>query len=155
MFKWRRKGLLVIIIGILIATDVIDLGKLWDKLNNSGEYLATLTPVDISAAREKHILYGDATGGGHKFGAGKPCKSEFPQDWDDTKIIGTIERIAANDNLFWKEEPNGYHSAEQSVDGVRIRVVLDKQKDDVVTGYPVNRKRNPCGPAPANDNNRD
>jgi hypothetical protein len=150
--KWRRQGLLVIIIGILIATDVIDLGKIWDSIGGTGDYLATLTPVDISPQREQHILYGDATGGGHKFGVGKPCKSEFPQDWNDDKIIGTIERIAANDNLFWKEQDNGYYAAEQSVEGVKIRVILDKQRDDVVTGYPVNRKRNRCGPAPANDN---
>lgn len=151
--KWRRKGLLVIIIGILIATGVIDLGKIYDRFSGTDDYVASLTPVSIPPRREAHILYGDASGGGHKAGIGKPCKSEFPADWNDDKIIGTIGRIAANDNLFWKEEPNGYYTAEQSIEGVRIRVVLDKEKDDVVTGYPVNVKRNPC-PArtPANDN---
>lgn len=153
--KGRRKGLLIIIIGILIAADIIDFGKMWDRVSGNDAFLTTLAPVDISPERERHILYGDATGGGHKFGVGKPCKTEFPQDWDDTRIIDTIERIAANDNLFWKQELNGYHTAEHSVSGVRVRVVMDKHKKDVVTGYPVNRKRNPCGPAPANDNNRD
>lgn len=151
--KWRRKGLLFIILAILIATDVIDLGKMWDRVSGTGDYLATLTPVDISPQREKHILYGDATGGGHRHGVGKPCKSEFPADWDDARIIDTIERLAANDNLFWKQEPNGYHTAEQSVDGVRIRVVMDKHKAQVITGYPVDVRRNPCPTrAPANDN---
>ena len=103
----------------------------------------------ISPQRRVHILYGDATGGGHKFGTGKPCKSEFPQHWDDKTIIKEVELIAANDNLDWERQRNGYHVAEQKVDTVEVRVVKDRDNAQVITAYPVNMPRNPC---PANDN---
>ena len=32
----------------------------------------------INVERQTHILYGDASGGGHLYGVGRPCKSEFP-----------------------------------------------------------------------------
>jgi len=105
-------------------------------------------PVIISDRRVKHILYGDGSGGGHKFGTGKPCKSEFPQEWDDDKIIDVTRRIAANDNLSWERQGNGYHVAESNEGDIRVRVVKGPQKQRVITAYPVNVKRNPC---PAND----
>lgn len=103
----------------------------------------------ISQQRRTHILYGDATGGGHKNGVGKPCKSEFPAHWDDDTIIKEIEMIAANDNLNWEEQRNGYYVTEQKVGTVKVRVVKGRNNNDVVTAYPTNVKRNPC---PANDN---
>lgn len=105
----------------------------------------------ISPQRREHILYGDITGGGHKHGVGAPCKSEFPAHWDDDTIIKEIEMIAANDNLNWEEQRNGYYVTEQNVGTVRVRVVKARNGDDVITAYPTNTKRNPC-PRPANDN---
>lgn len=104
--------------------------------------------IVISAERSQHILYGDSTGGGHKHGVGKPCKSEFPADWDDAEILDITKRIAANDNLDWKQQRNSYYVAEEMIDGVRVRVVLGPQKRNVITAYPTNVPRNPC---PAND----
>lgn len=103
--------------------------------------------VNISERRIEHILYGDTTGGGHRYGAGVPCKSEFPQSWDDQKIIDTTKRIAANDNLNWRQEGNGYFVTEKMEDGIRVRVVMDGQRQNVITSYPTNVARNPC---PAN-----
>ena len=105
--------------------------------------------IDASSAR--HILYGDKNGGGHKYGANKPCKSEFPQDWDDVRIIKTIDKIAANDNLDWEQQDNGYYVAETMEGTLKIRVVLDRERDDVITAYPLNVRRNYCPPS-ANDN---
>ncbi len=104
----------------------------------------------ISPQRREHILYGDVTGGGHKHGVGAPCKSEFPKHWDDDTIIKEIEMIAANDNLNWEEQRNGYYVTEQKVGTVKVRVVKARNGNDVITAYPTNVKRNPC-PA-ANDN---
>ncbi len=104
----------------------------------------------ISPQRRIHILHGDKTGGGHKFGAGKPCKSEFPQDWDENEILETVTMIAANDNADWRQEDNGYHVTEQTENNVKVRVVLGPNKQRVITAYPTNVPRNPC-PA-ANDN---
>jgi filamentous hemagglutinin len=102
----------------------------------------------VSPEREQHILYGDATGGGHLHGIGKPCKSEFPASWDAKEIISKVRNTAANDNINWRRERNGYHVAERMIGNVRVRIVLDEGKDDVVTAYPLNLPRNPC---PAND----
>lgn len=105
----------------------------------------------ISPERRTHILYGDATGGGHKFGTGSPCKSEFPKHWDDNTIIKEVEMIAANDNLNWEEQRNGYYVTEQNVGTVKVRVVKARNGNDIITAYPTNTPRNPC-PTPANDN---
>lgn len=106
----------------------------------------------ISPRARVHILYGDKRGGGHMHGAGKPCKSEFPAGWDEEKILVTVSKIAANDNVRWQEQNNGYFTGQETVDGIKIRVVKDREGDDVVTAYPLNTPRNPC-PA-ANDNTR-
>lgn len=106
----------------------------------------------ITPSRAQHILYGDGRGGGHLYGVGRPCKSEFPQGWDAQKIIYEVQKAAANDNAGWKQQNNGYYVADISIDTLRVRVVLDENKGSVITAYPVNVKRNPC-PA-ANDNLR-
>lgn len=120
----------------------------------SGEpQTAQTRTVILTPERRTHILWGDERGGGHFHAADKPCKSEFPASWDEDKIIGTIRAIAANDNLGWRQAENGYHVVEQTIERLRVRVVLNADKTRIVTGYPVNVARNPC-PAPANDNRR-
>lgn len=108
--------------------------------------------VVISPQARTHILYGDDKGGGHHHAANKPCKSEFPEDWSEQRIIDAIELIASNDNLNWKQQKNGYYTGEQQVGHLKIRVILNDNKTRVITGYPLNVVRNRCA---ANDNNRD
>jgi len=115
------------------------------------EAAETQQPPVITGLRRTHILYGDRSGGGHLYGQGKPCKSEFPADWDANKIITTVERAAANDNLPWKEQQNGYHVADIMSGNLRVRIVVNEDKSEVVTAYPLNTPRNPCT---ANDNSR-
>lgn len=105
----------------------------------------------ISPERREHILYGDATGGGHMHGVGAPCKSEFPEHWDKNTIIKEVELIASNDNLSWRQQRNGYYVTEQKVGTVKVRVVKARNGRDVITAYPTNVPRNPC-PKHANDN---
>ncbi|MEM8832904.1 MAG: EndoU domain-containing protein [Pseudomonadota bacterium] len=105
----------------------------------------------ISEQRRTHILYGDATGGGHLYGTGKPCKSEFPKHWNEDTIIKEVELIAANDNLNWEQQRNGYYVTEQKVGSLNVRVVKGRNNEQVITAYPTNVPRNPC---PANDNSR-
>lgn len=106
----------------------------------------------LSKRAKTHILYGDQSGGGHMHGIGKPCKSEFPKDWDENEIVETVEKIAANDNLNWRQQDNGYYITNKNENGLKIRVVLNPDKTEVITAYPLNVKRNPC-PGAANDNN--
>lgn len=99
----------------------------------------------ITAAAEKHILYGNKHGGGgHLHGQGKSCKSEFPAKWDAKKVIATVRQEAANDNIAWKKSDNGYETAEANVEGVRIRIVLNGKRNEIVTAYPVGGRRNTC-----------
>jgi hypothetical protein len=143
MFRTRR-GLLAIILITL----------LW----SGGWHLSSLFParphpdVTITDQARTHILYGDERGGGHISGAGKPCKSEFPVDWTSKKIIENTLKIASNDNLNWRQGRNGYYVSEEMIEGVNVRVVLDRERDHVVTAYPTNVERNPCVRTPANDN---
>ncbi len=152
MFK-TRKGLLGLIV---MAAVMFGLG-VWQLPQFSFGAPA------ISKQAELHILHGDRKGGGHLYGTGKPCKTEFPQDWDEAEILGNVRRIAANDNLRWKKQKNGYYVASDMIDDVKVRVVLDREKDGVVTAYPINGKPNACNtnssksagrkaPSPANEN---
>lgn len=142
-----RKGLLLIIFFFLLTGGFASLEGVFSV--NNGD-------VQVSDKVRVHILQGDKRGGGHKFGLGKACKSEFPKSWTDDEVIDTIQIIAANDNLKWRKQTNGYYMAEDTIDSVRVRVVLDRKRDDVVTAYPINTKRNACPPRkPANDNYND
>jgi hypothetical protein len=121
-----------------------------EQVEAATEETARQTPV-ITGLRRTHILYGDRSGGGHLHGAGIPCKSEFPANWSAEKIIGTVERAAANDNIPWALQENGYYAADVMADNIRMRIVLNGDKSEVITAYPLNVQRNPC---PANDNRR-
>lgn len=112
----------------------------------------TLTAPTLTVQAEQHILHGDKRGGGHLHGTGKACKSEFPADWDAGEVVAHVKTIAANDNLGWERQDNGYYVAEQTVEGTRVRVVLNRDRSGIVTAYPTNVRRNPC---PANDNARE
>lgn len=121
-----------------------------EQADSGSEDATRQTPV-ITGLRRTHILYGDQSGGGHLHGAGKPCKSEFPAGWSAEKIIGTVERAAANDNIPWQLQDNGYYAGDVMADNIRMRIVLNADKSEVVTAYPLNVQRNPC---PENDNRR-
>ena len=142
-----RKGLLALLLLFLLFGG----GVSWLE----GFWQAGKVEITIPEQRRVHILYGDDRGGGHLAGVGKPCKSEFPDDWSEEKIIDEVSLIAANDNLRWERQDNGYYTVEQMVEDMRVRVVVDRRKREVVTAYPVNVARNRC-PArtPANDNQR-
>ncbi len=114
--------------------------------------LADENSIHLSEKRIKHILYGDETGGGHKHGQNTPCKSEFPANWNDEKIIETVNHIATDGNTDWKQQDNGYFVSDTKIEDLKIRVVMDKDEGEIITAYPVNVPRNPCNAA--NDNNR-
>lgn len=147
------KGILTFVALALLALGTTLYNEAQDA--GSSDTASQEQAFSISKRATTHILYGDNRGGGHSHGAGKPCKSEFPANWDADKIIGTVQSIAANDNLKWRRQDNGYWVTERNIEGVRVRVVQNNARDDVVTAYPVNVKRNHCptrSGAPANDN---
>lgn len=134
-----RKPLLAVLAVAALSTGIGG----W-KLSDVKTALGIESAPEISEQAQAHILHGDKAGGGHLHGTGKPCKSEFPASWDEHDILDNVRKVAANDNLPWKKEKNGYHVATQTIDDVRVRVVLDEDKDGVVTAYPLNGKMNAC-----------
>ncbi len=107
----------------------------------------------LTEKRKMHMLHGDQSGGGHMHGTGAPCKSEFPADWTEDKIVATVTNMAANDNLGWQQQKNGNYVAEANDGQVRVRVVLNSNRTQIITAYPVNLPLNPCNRGAANDNN--
>lgn len=98
----------------------------------------------IDEKAEGHILDGDATGGGHRSGTGKPGKSEFPSNWSDDKVKGEITDVAHDPNTQWSKPDNrGYVSGSGTRGGVDIKVVVDTNNNRIVTGYPTNLPKNP------------
>lgn len=99
--------------------------------------------VDLaSPQRRKHILDGDATGGGHRPGTGKPGKSEFPQGWSDSKIMHEISDVATDPNSVTRAGRGGRTITKGTRNGVDIRVIQERN-GDIVSGFPTNVPRNP------------
>jgi len=111
---------------------------------------ATNSGVNLASdARTRHILYGDATGGGHKFGFTRLFngKSKFPATWSKDKIMNAVSEVATNPNNKWIQQtgkPGSLYTkagdpVKFKVDGVYngfdIRVIV--QGDNIVTAFPV------------------
>ena len=143
--------LAVIALAIALLADPVMSGLGQINLFDPLSHFETTDPPALPPERLAHILHGDARGGGHLHGTGKPCKSEFPASWNPQKIENVILETAANDNLAWKRESNGYETANVRVEDISLRLVVDPEKNEIITAYPTNVPRNPC-PAPANDN---
>jgi hypothetical protein len=88
----------------------------------------------VSADRRNHILGGDRTGGGHRFGAGRG-KSEFPQNWSDQDIIDAIEDLANDHRAPRSLTRTGGILLTGERNGVRVTVVIDRA-GQIITGYP-------------------
>ena len=99
----------------------------------------------ISRERQRHILDGDATGGGHGPGRGIPGKSEFPSRWSDRQVINYISDIIKDPRSRWTQQPGKpvRWRIEGTRNGVDIRVIVEPQGEGVITAFPTNRPRNP------------
>lgn len=148
----KKLGFTTIVALLLLVLAAADFGQ-FEQLAGGGSSVANTreeAKVSLSEKRIQHILYGDGTGGGHRHGANKPCKSEFPASWSDEKIIETVKQIAANDNTDWTMQDNGNAVADTKIENLKIRVVMNPETAEIITAYPTNVRRNPC--TPANDN---
>ncbi|EIO7469110.1 EndoU domain-containing protein [Salmonella enterica subsp. enterica] len=105
--------------------------------NDSDNYVDLASPQ-----RRRHILDGDATGGGHRPGTGHPGKSEFPAGWSDDKIMHEVSDIATDPSLTSTTGRGGRTVTNGTRDGIDIRVVQEKN-GDIVSGFPTNVPRNP------------
>jgi hypothetical protein len=94
----------------------------WDALHTPGR--PPLDALRIEADRAAHILGGDATGGGHRHGTGRPGKTEFPAEWDDATITGNIAAVARGPDSV-RQQVNGRWKARGERDHVGITVIIN------------------------------
>ncbi len=112
-------------------------GRFRNWMNSEADKPSLLDPKG-----EDHVLDGDATGGGHAPGAGKPGKSEFPSGWSRDKILGEISDVATDPISTTSPGRNGRTVVNGTRDGVDIQVIVEPN-GRIVTGYPTNVPRNP------------
>jgi filamentous hemagglutinin len=93
-----------------------------------------------SEERTTHILYGDATGGGHLY-PGLPGKTPFPSDWSPAQVMHQISDVATDPASSVVGQQGARTVLEGTRGGVNIRVVTNGS--DIITGYPTNLPRNP------------
>jgi hypothetical protein len=102
-----------------------------------------------SPARTRHVLHGDATGGGHKFGLSRLFngKTKFPVSWSEQRIMNAVSEVATSPSSVWTQQTGKAGAqltksgvpvkwkVEGTFDGLRIRVIV--QGDDIVTAHPI------------------
>ena len=98
--------------------------------------------VDLTDFRRTHIL------NNHKYGAGKPDKTEFPQSWSDDKILHYVSDVATGPNATWGVGKWNSPYAIGVREGIEIRVDFypDAHKNYsgmISTAYPLNTPPNP------------
>lgn len=84
--------------------------------------------------RRSHILGGDATGGGHRYGTGRPGKTEFPERWDDSTASEHILNVGRHPASV-KLQDNGRWKVTGNRDRVELSVVVEPD-GQVWTAYP-------------------
>jgi hypothetical protein len=102
--------------------------------------------IKVSAARRRHILDGDATGGGHGPGRKISGKSEFPATLSDDDVIAGIEAIA-NDPASYPGRAiptaGGRFKITGDIQGVKTTVIVAPAAGEVITAWPEGTPRNP------------
>ncbi len=86
-------------------------------------------PADIRlpADRARHILAGDgpdSPGGGHRHGAERPGKTEFPARWSDDMIVATVRDVAGDPEQARWQGFNGRWQVSGERDGVGVTAVV-------------------------------
>jgi hypothetical protein len=127
-----------------LADKAADVRKAAQSISNEEKYVSKVDDV-ISPARQNHILSGDATGGGHKFGAGKN-KPEFSSSWSDKQTFHNILDIATDPNITWKFNSSWKGRYDRFVaDGVRdnvnIRAIIEPKGEGIISGFPLVNKK--------------
>tara|TARA_R110002095_G_C4129780_1_gene227383 strand:- start:286 stop:639 length:354 start_codon:yes stop_codon:yes gene_type:complete len=102
-----------------------------------------------NSIRTRHILQGDATGGGHKFGLSRLFngKSKFPATWSESRIMNAVSEVATSPGSTWVQQ-TGRAGAELTRRGVPVKWKIDGifggvdirvivQGSDIVTAFPI------------------
>jgi hypothetical protein len=105
----------------------------WDNVDSPNR--PPLDALRITPERAVHILDGDATGGGHRYGTGKPGKTEFPASWDDDKIADSILSVALTPDSADLQK-NGRWKVEGVRDEVTLSVIITADSR-IWSAYPL------------------
>ncbi|MBK9127938.1 MAG: EndoU domain-containing protein [Phycisphaerales bacterium] len=119
-----------------------------DRLRKAVQEARAAYKHKVTPGRRTHILDGDATGGGHRAGTGRPSKTEFPDCWSDDYIKDLIEDIANGKLGTCVTRPDGRKECKALVDGYEILVVVENEDTGmhIVTAYPLRNAK--CQPNP-------
>lgn len=97
----------------------------WDAIDAGNR--PDIDALRVTLERATHILDGDATGGGHRHGTGKPGKTEFPASWNDEEVIDTVLDVARRpDPTPGHQEWNDRWVARGTRDDVEIVAVIQR-----------------------------
>jgi hypothetical protein len=92
--------------------------------------------IRVTPERTTHILDGDGTGGGHRHGAGKPRKTEFPASWSDDKIIANVLDVTRRpDSTPTRQDWNDTWLCRGNRDDVGVSAVVERD-GNILTGWP-------------------
>jgi len=95
-----------------------------DRADDSAGYCSA-DDIQVSD-RLTHILDGDETGGGHRPGADRPGKTEFPVDWSDDRILDAVVSVARDpDEPPQRQNWNDRWQVTGDRDGVKIFAVVE------------------------------
>ena len=93
-----------------------------------------LDAIRVTPERARHILDGDANGGGHRYGTGSPGKTEFPPHWDDETVIDVVTVVARTPESVHQQH-NGRWKALGEFDGVGVTVIVQPD-GEIWTAWP-------------------
>ena len=125
-------------------------GVIRQTIKKSGFNLPSKGKINLAGPRQsKHILYGDATGGGHKFGVKRFLngKSKFPTYWSKKKIMQVVSEVVTDPKSKWIQQTGkpgsfftkaGEHvkfKVEGVFENIKIRVIV--QGEDIITAFPI------------------
>lgn len=133
-----------------VTGTIASVGKAGAGAKRLGEIAAPTTEDLVNLAsqqRTQHILFGDATGGGH-FWPGAPGKTPFPASWSEGQVMHNVSDLATDASASWTQitgkagadftasgKPVRW-AVEGIRDGVPIRVIVEPRGEGIITAYP-------------------
>ena len=95
----------------------------------------------LSESAIQHVLHGDGPPyyrGGHRFASGVVGKTVFPEDWDNTEIIGSVRMtLAFPAKVFTEKQFSIYFGLVNEV-LIEVRVQSSKKGLELRHAMPVN-----------------
>ena len=148
--KMVKEGISAVAIRSALKSAILNRVNPFKALEKIKKKFSKKSKVNLAnPQRTKHILTGDVTGGGHKFGLTRLIngKSKFPVLWNKDKIMNAISEVATNPASKWDQQTGKkgsfFTKAGNSVkfkvegfyEGVKMRVIV--QGDDIITAFPI------------------